>query len=51
MIDEYLAMLKEELVPALGCEGVDETIKSICRVAREGMKITDLEILKIMIEL
>jgi len=29
---------------------VEKTIKSICRMAREGMRATDLEILKIMIE-
>lgn len=31
-------------------EDVDSTIRGICRVAREGMKTTDLEILKTMIE-
>lgn len=31
-------------------EDVEETIKSICRMAKEGMKSTDVEILKIMIE-
>ncbi len=31
-------------------EDVDKTITSICRMAREGMKETDVEILKIMIE-
>lgn len=31
-------------------EDVEATIKSICRMAKEGMKETDIEILKIMIE-
>ncbi len=31
-------------------EDVEETVKSICRMAKEGMKETDVEILKIMIE-
>ena len=62
----YTAILREELIPAMGCtepiaiayaagEGivekdVEETIKNMGYIGRVGMKSTDKEILNVMID-
>ena len=51
MMAHYLAMQNKAYAPFTGIvqDGIEETISCVGYIGKEGMKQTDLEILKIMI--